>query len=337
MKHATHNPILKINFVSHLHPFYYNGGGEQVTQKIVEEGIKRGHNIKIVSMKPSKLQIFSRILMHRNPDLWILFDAFNCPDHKTHFSRRFINKIISSQKYILGQNAYGDICYLNALPCNGNIGNGSVCVEKKDIYFNYRDNEKGWQNCYCAVNDNRALFEKAHMNIFVSPLHASVFHKIYPVTREKTYILKPLIDVDMFTDRKQNRDIKYAACGGMGEAKGFYNIRDNFPNEEVILFGNDSKLLPDKHKYGKVIGRISYEKMPEFLNRVENYIHLPRWPEPHGLIVNQAALCGCNLIANENVGAMTHDFDIMDRKAYRDTAPELWGKIEELVNYLKGK
>lgn len=337
MKHATGNPILKINFVSHLHPFYYHGGGEQVTKKIVEEGIKRGHNIKIISMKPSRLQIFSQILMHRNPELWILFDVFNCPDHKRHFSRRFINKIILSRKYVIGQNGYGDICYLNALPCNGNIGNGSVCVEKKDIYFNYRDNEKGWQNGYCPVNDNRDLFEKALLNIFVSPLHASIFHKIYPATREKTYILKPLIDVDMFTNRKQNRDIKYAACGGMGEAKGFYNIRDDFLNEEVILFGSDSKLLPDKHNYGKVIGRIPYEKMPEFLNRVENYIHLPRWPEPHGLIVNQAALCGCKLITNENVGAVTHDFDIMDRKAYKDTAPELWKRIEELANCLKGK
>lgn len=330
MDNHTNFSQLKINFVSHLHPFYYHGGGEQVTRKIVEEGIKRGHNIKIISMKPSKLQILSRILMHRNPDLWILFDVFNCPDHKRHFSRHFINKIISSRKYVLGQNAYGDICCLNALPCNGNIGNGSVCVEKKDIYFNYRDNEKGWQNGYCPINNNKDLFEKALLNIFVSPLHASIFHKIYPATREKTYILKPLIDVNMFTNRKQNRDIKYAACGGMGEAKGFYNIKEKFPDEDIILFGSDSKQLPNKHKYGKIIGRIPYEKIPDFLNRVENYIHLPRWPEPHGLIVNQAALCGCKLITNENVGAMTHDFDIMDRKAYRDTAPELWNKVEEL-------
>jgi len=57
--------------------------------------------------------------------------------------------------------------------------------EKKDTYFNYRDNEKGWQNGYCPVNDNRTLFEKSLLNIFVSPLHASVFHKIYPVTGEK--------------------------------------------------------------------------------------------------------------------------------------------------------
>ena len=325
------NSRLKINFVSHLNPFYYSGGGEQVTKKIVEEGIKRGHSIKIVSIKPSKLQILSRILMHRNPDLWILFDVFNCPDHKWHFSRHFINKIISSGKYVLGQNGYGDICYLNALPCNGNIGDGNICVEKKDTYFNYRDNEKGWQNGYCPVNDNRTLFEKSLLNIFVSPLHASVFHKIYPVTGEKKYILKPLIDVDMFTDKTQNRDIKYAACGGMGESKGFYNIMKKFPNEEVILFGNDSTFLPDKHNYGKVVGRIPYEKMPEFLNRVENYIHLPRWIEPHGLIVNQAALCGCKLITNENVGAMTHGYNIMNRNAYKDTAPDLWNKLERLI------
>jgi len=161
-------------------------------------------------------------------------------------------------------------------------------------------------------------------------LHASVFHKIHPAIKYKTYILKPLIDIDMFFEKHTKRDIKYASCGGMGEAKGFYNIRERFPDDEIIFFGTDESHLPRKYGYGKVIGRVPYEKMPAFLNRVENYIHMPRWPEPHGLIVNQAALCGCNLITNENVGAMTHSFDIKDRSAYKGNDLELWEQLEGL-------
>lgn len=62
---------------------------------------------------------------------------------------------------------------------------------------------------------------------------------------------------------------------------------------------------------------------------------MPRWPEPHGLIVNQAVLCGCKLIANENVGALTHNFDASDRSAYKNNATELWEKLEETIRRIK--
>lgn len=107
---------LKINFVSHLNPFYYHGGGEQVTSRIITEGVKRRHDIRTISIKPKKLRFISRLRIHKNPDLWLLFDIFNCPEQKEHFKKSFIDKIISSKRYIIGQNAYGDICYLNALP-----------------------------------------------------------------------------------------------------------------------------------------------------------------------------------------------------------------------------
>ena len=326
---------LKINFVSHLNPLHYSGGGEQITRAIIEEGSKRGHVIRIVSMKPKKWRFISQLRIHSKPDLWLLFDIFNCPEQKQHFRKSFINKIISSEKYILGQNAYGELCYLNELPCNGEIGDGSFCVEKKEDYYGVRGNKSGWKDGYCPVNDNRELFKKALLNIFLSPLHASVFQKIYPAIKPKTYILKPLIDVDGFTNESSERDIEYASYGGMSEAKGFYNIRERFPEKEIVFFGSSGHLA-EKYKYGKVIGRIPYEKMPDFLNRVKYYIHMPRWPEPHGLIINQAVLSGCKLITNENVGALTHDFEIADRSAYKNNAAELWNMLEETVSTAKG-
>ena len=320
---------MKINFVSHRNPFHYYGGGEQITNIIISEGRRRGHDIRIVSMKPKKLRYISRLRKHRDPDLWMLFDVFNCPEERKHFSRGFIEKIMCSGKYVIGQNAYVDICYLNALPCNGAIGDGTHCVEKKDNYFGVRGNKSGWKNGYCPVNDNRKLFESALLDIFLSPLHASVFHEIYTKIKNKTFILKPLIkDIEKFRDLNKKRDIKYASYGGMSETKGFYNIIERFPVEEICFFGSSGH-LSEMQNYGKVIGRIPYEEMPEFLNRIEYYIHMPRWPEPHGLIVNQAALSGCKLITNDMVGALTHDFEITDRAAYKNNAAELWEKLEE--------
>ncbi len=326
---------LKINFLSHLNPFHYHGGGEQITNAIIREGRERGHDIKVIAMKPKKFRLTSRVLKHRIPDLWLLFDVFNCPEAKDHFARGFIDSIISTGKYVIGQNAYSDICYLNALPCNGQTGDGRKCVVTKDDYYGKFGNSSGWKNGYCPVSDNKRLFTNALECIFLSPLHASVFETIYPEITDKTYILKPLVDVELFTDKKGTRDIKYASYGGMSETKGFYNIRAKFPDEHVVFFGSRGEHLAENYNYGEVIGRIPYEEMPDFLNRVENYIHMPRWPEPHGLIINQAALSGCNLILNDMVGATTHETDPADRAGYENNASEFWVHLEEVAKRTK--
>jgi hypothetical protein len=62
---------------------------------------------------------------------------------------------------------------------------------------------------------------------------------------------------------------------------------------------------------------------------------MPRWPEPHGLIVNQAALSGCNLITNDMVGALTHKADLTDRAGYENNASEFWRYLEEKAGQVK--
>ncbi|MBF0194744.1 MAG: hypothetical protein HQL71_09305 [Magnetococcales bacterium] len=321
---------LKINFISHLDPFHYSGGGEQVTRNLIEEGRRQGHKIRVCFIKPSKYSYFSLLKRYRNPDISILFDVFNVPGHKKHFSNQQLVDM-TNNNYVIGQNAYGDICNLNALPCNGEIGDGDECVVSKEQYFAHEVNESSWNNGRCTVNQNRALFENAKLNMFVSPLHASIFHKLYPSIKDKSFIIEPIIDVDSFVDKNIERDIPYASYGGMSEAKGFYNIWEQLADKEVVFFGSGDKQLAHKNKFGKEIGRIPYDEMPDFLNRVEHYVHLPRWPEPNGLVVNQAALCGCKLVINDNVGAITHNFDILDRDHYSNHVAPFWDALLKVV------
>jgi hypothetical protein len=321
---------LKINFISHLDPFHFSGGGEQITRSLIEEGRKRGHKIRVCFTKPSKFSWLSIFKRFRNPDISILFDVFNVPEHKKHFSIQQLEKL-TNNNYVIGQNGYCDICNLNAIPCNGEIGDGDSCVFAKESYFEHQSSKARWNEGHCTVNRNRALFENAKLNIFLSPLHASIFHRIYPKIKEKTFIIEPIIDVENFVDNNTKRDIAYASCGGMGEAKGFYNIQEQLADKEVVFFGSNDPQLSEKYKFGKVIGRIPFDKMSDFLNRVEHYVHLPRWPEPNGLIVNQAALCGCKLVVNDNVGATSHKFDILDRDHYPNHITPFWEALEKVV------
>jgi len=67
------------------------------------------------------------------------------------------------------------------------------------------------------------------------------------------------------------------------------------------------------------------------MNRAKNFVYLPRWPEPQGRVVVEAALSGCNLIVNENVGAMSFPFDISVAENVEDSATIFWDELESIL------
>ena len=85
-----------------------------------------------------------------------------------------------------------------------------------------------------------------------------------------------------------------------------------------------------KLDFAEYTGFIPYEEMPEYFNRAINFIYLPRWPEPQGRVVIEAALCGCNLIVNENVGATSFDFNIAEKQNLVGAIDEFWEYITSI-------
>ncbi len=108
------------------------------------------------------------------------------------------------------------------------------------------------------------------------------------------------------------------------------NLRIYFENTDKKLLMIGKNIYGEELEFAEYTGFIPYEEMPAYLNRAKNFIYLPRWPEPQGRVVVEAALCGCNLITNENVGATSFDFDIADKV-------NLEGAIEEFWQYINVK
>lgn len=316
---------MKINFISYLHPYYFWGGGEQYTRGIVSEGEKRKHIISFSSMAP---RLFN---YDTEADLDIVFDFWNCPGHP-QFDSRILQIILRRGKYITGQCGYSNACFLSSLPCNGNRGIDERCVISRDDYFNVRGLPGPWFDGNCTIPFAYPLFKNALLNCFLSPLHRDTYIQLYgEETIGRTFLIKPILDINFFVNKGIHRDIEYASCGAMGEPKGYFNVRQMFPDGNIVLFGSHDPQLAGKDKFGKVVGKIPYEEMPHFLNRVKNYVHLPRWPEPNGLVVHQAALCGCNLILNERVGAASwKSLDLKNPSTYERPSEELWEYIEAL-------
>jgi hypothetical protein len=66
------------------------------------------------------------------------------------------------------------------------------------------------------------------------------------------------------------------------------------------------------------------------MNRAKHFVFLPRWPEPQGRVVTEAALCGCQLITNQNVGATSFPFDIANPANFAGANDEFWDAIEKI-------
>jgi hypothetical protein len=308
--HKTARP-LRINYLAHLDPYIYSGGGEQVMRRVLDNAKSRGHEIKIASRDGSDL--------HPNPDLWFLCDVYNCPMNKRRPIEALVDSVVrSGAPYVHHDNAYVDICRHGNIPCNGQGVNGFGCHIKEGI---------------CSLQRAVPLYKNAAVCSFLSPLHRDVHTGALgaaTIPPEKTLLLMPAVDVDLFRNLHVQRDIALLSYGGQGEAKGYYNIMQNFPRGSVIFIGGDTPDLV-KEGDGHWLGSIPGAMMPEILNRTQNYIHVPRWPEPFGLIVAEAALCGCNLIVNDRVGAISWKKDLKDPETYKDTLDKYWDELEARI------
>lgn len=106
-------------------------------------------------------------------------------------------------------------------------------------------------------------------------------------------------------------------------------MRRSFPDGNITLIG---KRMPGVDpSFGNQIGFVPYEEVPIYMNRAKNFVFLPRWPEPQGRVVVEAAMCGCNLVVNGNVGALSFDFDLRDPRNYEGAAADFWGTLEQVA------
>ena len=272
-------------------------------------------------------------------DFDILIDIFNYPGLRgggawRKFENNFLKKIINKGKFLHITNAYTDICDMPYLPCNGI--NESTCGHKKGEFFELFLSRKEISKCSLLNNSRIELFNKSLLNVFLSPLHQKTINESlsraglnFNELEEKSRILKPVVNPDIFFNQKIERDIDYLFVGVISEAKGFYNLKSRYKNDNIHFVGDNQ--VGNDLNFGTYHGKVGAQELALIYNRAKNFVYFPRWLEPQGMVVIEAALCGCNLITNDNVGALSFDFDISTGKNFENSIPELW---ENILNVL---
>lgn len=319
---------MQINLVSYLNPFEHNGGGEMVNRRLIEVGKNRGHSFNYTFAKKKSDEY------NENADFDLLIDVFNYPETLksrgawVHLPIKLLEHISNNRKFIHMTNAYADICNLGYLPCSGN--NQSQCPHKNPLHLIRNIAAKDFKSlCFAQENLVRNLYVKSLLNVYVSPLHRDITNKVLLISDEKSLVLKPIIEVENFHVDSKERDIEYLFVGVLSEAKGYYAIREMFFDKDITFIGDIHPNI--KLDFGNHLGKVPYVEIPKYMSRAKNFVFLPRWPEPQGRVVVEAALSGCNLIINENVGAASFNFDLANGDNYRNSAEEFWDELERRI------
>jgi len=300
-----------------------------ISRRLIEVGVGRGHDIRTSSVRPKKRHL------HDAPQLNLLIDVFNFAHSVKslgawrEFGQSFIEDIIARAPFVHLTNAYADICNLPYLPCSGDRPNG--CPVKPTLNVVKRFMIRDWSHeCFSRQSMVRRLYEESSLNVYLSPLHRRIIESLLGSTRlPPSYNLKPMIDTTRFYNEGRERDIDYLFVGVIGEAKGLAAMRERFGQTDIHLIGRCAPGV--KLDFGRYLGHVSYDEVPRYMNRAKNFVFLPRWPEPQGRVVAEAALCGCRIIGNENVGALSFDMDLADPRAYVGVEDEFWSTLERLV------
>jgi glycosyltransferase involved in cell wall biosynthesis len=155
------------------------------------------------------------------------------------------------------------------------------------------------------------IYKKSKLNIFLSPLHKQETESLIGEKIKSEIIPSPIKDFYSKNDKREG----ILWVGNIVSEKGLSNViryMKNNPNKmlKVIGFGDCDLAKELKSlKNVKFIGEIKHSNMINEYNKAEAFIHLPLWKEPFGRTIAEAYLCGCDLIVNNNCGAMSYNWD----------------------------
>lgn len=321
---------LRINIFSFMHPLIKNGGGEMISRALIEAGVNRGHDIRVSSVRPFRQEA------HTDPDLILLIDIHNHAHTWRSlgswrgFKQVELRHAARKAPFVHITNAYVDLCGLPYLPCSGSRLN-TICPIKPELGWARRSllMRDYTPNCTVEQESRLWLYRDAALNVYLSPLHARISEDLLGLMNPPpSFILSPTIDTSRFYNQRIERDIDYLFVGVISEAKGFAEMRERFAKENIVLIGRCAPGI--NVDFGTHIDHLPYDQIPLYMNRAKNFVFLPRWPEPQGRVVAEAALCGCNIIGNENVGALSFEHDLSNPKIYQDVEGLFWSRVEEI-------
>ena len=281
---------VKIEWVGLLDAQVYTGGGELGQRDLIDAGRRRGHVISespFLRRRPQRVlrrsRIYRGLRVDWDADLFVLANLRNAPRLGLRIPDGVVARALSTGRAAVLADAWVDTCELD-MPCGGNpVSCPATC-------------DRAWANW---------LWGNAAIAVFLSPMQERMVESVLDVPLPRLRIVRrPYIDVERFRPLGLQRDIDVLYVGHIDERKGYSDLVRSFGAERLTLVGRNGLEGP---LAGTYLGEFPHERLPEIYNRARVFAHLPQWFEPMGRTVIEAALCGCEIVVNDRVGAMSFE------------------------------
>jgi glycosyltransferase involved in cell wall biosynthesis len=303
---------VKIEWISFLDPFVYDGGGELQHRALIQSGRRRGHDIRsrgFLGRRPQRglrrLGLHAGMRVDFSADAFVLANIRNAPTFVPRIPDALIERVLDSNRAAIFEDAWVDVCRFD-LPC---MGDASRCVPDCDRSF------------------ARSLYSRARVGIFNSPRQREAIAAVIGVALPaRTLFSRPAIDPDRFRPLGLVRDLDVLYVGTINAAKGYYELLERFGPDRLTLAGQNHL---GEAVQGNYLGPMAYRDLPTLYNRARIFAHLPRWLEPMGRTPVEASLCGCEVIVNDRVGVVSYPREVWTDPEVVRTAPDrFWDDFE---------
>ena len=264
--------------ISPLSDDYYLSGGHTTGRDLIEALKAVGYYVNVITPN-------DQFQEPERADLCIFFDLFNDPGNSKWFGtleqKQFMNTKTPSVVF--------ECAYTGATP---------------EDYGGWRLAESERYQPNAIKTFMAALMSKSFANIFLSPLHHHEWSRFIGNIIPNHFNYFQRVDHKVFNNTESERPINVLYVGAITEAKGVVEAQYMFGNNIKFIGRGDLSLI-DPANY---IGTGKPEDVAKAMNAAKFFLHLPNWKEASARTVVEAAMCGCRLLVNENVGACSFGF-----------------------------
>ena len=288
---------MKVAWLQDINPFdsTYTGGAEQTDRAHIVHGLRMGHDIEVVTPMSPLNVSWADLVVVSNAA------AFRVEELKA-----------VSAPYVLLLHDYWGLC-------------------RWRLFYPMLDK---CRDCYLKPRFLPLLFG-SELIVWLSPLHRESWLFTYPELEHHPHALVPsAIDVDQFFDMGLQRHGAVAVNSGL-KFKGYDQVRDwaeEHGEAAVTLVGPVEGPMPPNVA---LVGHVPVREMNHLYNRHERLLHLPQNPMPFDRTVAEAYLAGCEVQANELVGALSWPFfrEGRDgvRQALKTASSDFWGEVGQCL------
>jgi hypothetical protein len=281
------------------------GGAELSEREVIAEGIRRGHDIRIITPNTPQRTVI------REMDFVIIGNAFRFPP-------QFLAQVSEQQEVVNYIHDFWPLC--------------------RHRLF-YSDLDKCKRTCPHLPFAKKMLLS-ASLNIYLSPLHKKMWLRAIPELKDiETYLHVSPVDPKLFVPLDVPKIPNSTLCVNcLLKFKDLENVikyAEEYPERTITCVGAKEanvKLPPNVIP----IGAVSQEELPGMYVQSEEFLHLPNYCEPCGRSTIEAKLCDVHkLVLNKLVGVAGYKEFKYDRDKFAKwiarSADRFWSKIEKDV------